>query len=137
MIALEEGKDTARGKDYALCMATKRQRPVIASSVATNLAVLLRMAMNNNQSELARRSKVSQRHISDIINGRSECTGPIANMLAAPFGLKGWHLQLPNLPKDLVASPAIAKLVEAYISADEAGRDFLDAAANRELKRKT
>jgi transcriptional regulator with XRE-family HTH domain len=118
-------------------MAAKRQRPVIASSVATNLAVLLRMAMDNNQSELARQSGVSQRHISDIINGRSECTGPIANMLAAPFGLKGWHLQLPNLPKDLVASPAIAKLVEAYISADEAGRDFLDAAANRELKRKT
>jgi transcriptional regulator with XRE-family HTH domain len=90
-----------------------------------------------NQSELARRSDVSQRHISDIINGRSECTGPVGNKLAAPFGLAGWHLQIPNLPKDLVASPAIAKLVEAYINADPAGREFLDAAGERELKRKT
>lgn len=98
--------------------------------------MLLRIAMDNNQSELARRSGVSQRHISDIVNGLSECTDPIADALALPFGLKGWHLRLPNLKEDLVGSPAIAKLVEAYINADAAGREFLDAAAIREAKRK-
>lgn len=84
--------------------------------------------MEGNQSELARQSKVSQRHISDILSGNTECTYPIAVMLAAPFGLEGWHLQLPDLPKDLVASPSIARLVSAYIKADAAGRKFLDAA---------
>lgn len=99
--------------------------------------MLLRLAMDDNQSELARQSGVSQRHISDIVRGLSECTDPVADALALPFGLKGWHLRLPNLKQDLVASPAIAKLVEAYISADPAGRQFLDAAAERELQRKS
>ena len=135
MIALEEGKDTARRTEYAFGMATKRQRPPTSSSVAKNLAMLMEAA-GWNQSELGRRSEVSQRHISDILNGRSECTVPIASKLAAPFGLTGWHLLLPDLPKDLVASPAIAKLVSAYIHADEAGRTFMDAAAARETKRK-
>lgn len=135
MIALVEGKDTAKGSDYAFGMATRRQRPPTASSVAKNLRALMDAA-DVNQSELARRSGVSQRHISDIINGNSACTHPIADKLAAPFGLIGWHLLLPDLPKDLVASPAISKLVSAYINADAAGRQFLDAAAEREIKRK-
>lgn len=136
MIALEGGKDTARTNEYAFGMASKRQRPVISSSVSKNLRMLLDLMMDGNQSELARQSGVSQRHISDIINGRTECTYPIAGALAAPFGLTGWHLQLPDLPKDLVASPAIARLVAAYIKADADGREFMDAAAAREAKRK-
>ena len=92
--------------------------------------MLLRIAMNNNQSELARKSGVSQRHISDIVNGLSECTDPVADSLALPFGLTGWHLRIPNLEQDLVGSPAIAKLVEAYINTDKAGRELLDAVAN-------
>jgi transcriptional regulator with XRE-family HTH domain len=136
MIALEDGKDTAKHNEYYFGMASKRHRPLIASSVSKNLRVLLDLTMDGNQSELARQSGVSQRHISDIINGRTECTYPIAAALAAPFGLIGWHLQLPDLPKDLVASPAIARLVAAYIDADDAGREFMDAAARREAKRK-
>lgn len=136
MIALDVGKDTARRTDYDFGMAIKRHRPVIASSVSKNLRMLLDLTMDGNQSELARQSGVSQRHISDIINGRTECTYPIAAALAGPFGLEGWHLQLPGLPKDLVASPSIARLVAAYINADDAGREFMDAAAAREAKRK-
>jgi transcriptional regulator with XRE-family HTH domain len=136
MIALDGGKDTARRTDYDFGMAAKRHRPVISSSVSKNLRMLLDLTMEGNQSELARQSGVSQRHISDIINGRTECTYPISAALAAPFGLTGWHLLLPDLPKDLVASPSIARLVSAYINADDAGREFMDAAAAREAKRK-
>lgn len=136
MIALGEGKDTAKHNEYYFGMAHKRQRPAIASSVSRNLRMLLDLTMEGNQSELARQSGVSQRHISDILNGHTECTYPIAGALAAPFGLTGWHLQLPDLPKDLVASPAIARLVAAYIKADADGREFMDAAAAREAKRK-
>lgn len=135
MIALGDGKDTARTSRYAFGMATRRQRPITANSVAKNLKALMEGA-GWNQTELARRSGVSQRHISDILNGHAHCTVPFANELAGPFNLHGWHLLLPDLPTDLVASPAIAKLVAAYINADEAGREFLDAAGERELKRK-
>lgn len=135
MIALVEGKDTARTSEYPFGMATRRQRPHTANSVAKNLKALMEGA-DWNQSELARRSGVSQRHISDILKGHTQCTIPVANDLAAPFGLTGWHLLLPDLPKDLVGSPAIARLVAAYIKADAAGREFLDAAGEREFKRK-
>jgi transcriptional regulator with XRE-family HTH domain len=135
MIALNAGKDTASPSHYAFGMAQRRHRPHTANSVARNLRALMEGA-KCNQSELARQSGISQRHISDILAGHSQCTVPVANQLAAPFGLKGWHLLLPDLPTDLVASPAIARLVAAYISADAAGREFLDAAGEREAKRK-
>lgn len=134
MIALEGGKDTARTNEYAFGMAIKRQRPHTFNSVAKNLKALMDGA-GMNQSELARQSGISQRHISDILKGNTQCTVPVTNSLAAPFGLTGWHLLLPDLPTDLVASPAIAKLVEAYIKADAAGREFLDAAGEREFRR--
>jgi transcriptional regulator with XRE-family HTH domain len=135
MIALDGGKDTARRTEYAFGMAIKRHRPPTQSSVAKNLRALMDSS-GWNQSELARRSGVSQRHISDILSNRSNCTVPLANALATPFGLNGWHLLLPDLPTDLVASPAIARLVSAYINADADGREFMDAAAAREAKRK-
>src|SRR5579859_4696777 len=135
MIALVDSKDTAKRSRYAFGMATRRQRPPTASSVSKNLKALMDGA-DMNQSELARQSGVSQRHISDILSGNSACTYPIADQLAAPFGLTGWHLLIPDLPHELVASPSIAKLVAAYIKADAAGREFLDAAAEREIKRK-
>ena len=134
MIALNAVKDTASPSRYAHGMAQKRQRPLTANSVSKNLRALMAHA-GWNQSELARRSGVSQRHISDILAGHSQCTVPIADQLAAPFGLVGWHLLLPKLPVDLVASPAIGKLVDAYLNADPAGREFLDAAVAREIKR--
>lgn len=134
MMPLAMGKDGARPKQYALVMASKRPRPNTANSVAKNLRALMD-STGWNQSELARRSDVSQRHISDILGGKSFCTVPVANQLAAPFGLTGWHLLLPDLPTDLVASPAIGRLVAAYIKADAAGREFLDAAGVRESKR--
>lgn len=88
-----------------------------------------------NQTEVARQSGVSQRHISDIVNGKASCTTEVADQLGKPFGLQGWHMIMSALPEDLVNSPSIQKLVDAYIKADMSGREFLDAAALRESRR--
>jgi hypothetical protein len=133
---LEIRKDTASCRPYAGRMATRRVRPPTLSNLARNLTTLMRIT-GWNQSEVSRRSggAVSQRHISDILKGTADCTTEMANDIAKVFGLQGWHLIMPNLPEDLVNSPSIQKIVEAYIKADESGREFLDAAAQRELKR--
>ncbi len=125
-------KDTARAPAYAGFVL--KQRPKVGKSVAVNLKRL--MAHRRwSQVKLAHESGVSQTHISALLRGDSSCTVDTANALAEPFGLSGWHLQIPELPDDLVISPAIERLVQAYLHASSDGRNFLDAAADRELKR--
>lgn len=125
-------KDTARLTAYRSVVAT--HRPKTQDSVAANLRRLMAM-VHWSQVKLAKESGVSQTHISAILRGDSSCTVETAEALAKAFGLKGWHLLIPNLPDELVSSPSLFRLVEAYIHSNAAGREFLDAAANRELKR--
>lgn len=125
-------KDTARAQAYCSVMASRR--PKTQDSVAGNLRRLMTM-VHWSQVRLAKESGVSQTHISAILRGDSSCTVETAESLAKAFGLKGWHLLIPNLPDELISSPSLSRLMDAYIHSDAAGRDFLDAAASRELKR--
>lgn len=88
------------------------------------------------QSELSRRSGVSQKSISNILNPETAQVPSIetAEKLAKPFGLEGWHLIMPNLPEDLISSPSIEKLFTSYISSSEEGRKMIDAVAQREAE---
>lgn len=113
----------------------RKERPDTRASIARNLNILMK-ARDWNQTDLAKASGVSQRHISDILNQKTGCTVEMARDLAAPFNLSEWHLMIPDLPEQLLTSPSLNRLVQSYISADADGREFLDAAAERELKRK-
>ena len=86
-----------------------------------------------SQRDLASKSGISQRQISNILTMSTSCSVETAEALAKPFGLQGWHMALPNLPADLVQSTSIARLVSAYIAGNEAARDYLDSIATREL----
>jgi transcriptional regulator with XRE-family HTH domain len=114
-------------------MAAKRPRT--HDSVASNLRRLLALR-DWSQVKLSHESGISQTHISAILRGESSATVEVAAALAKPFGLNGWHLLIPNLPDELLTSPSLSNLLNAYIDANQAGRDFLDAAAQREIKRK-
>lgn len=127
-------KDTARASPYCLAVtarliASDEQLPVFA----VNLSRLLDLT-GQTQTQLAEKSGVSQRHISALVRGESDCTLQVAELLAKPFGLRGWQLMLPNLPVELVNSPRILRLVETYLDASEEGRALLDAMAQRERK---
>jgi transcriptional regulator with XRE-family HTH domain len=131
-MALELIKDTARVAAYAGVVS--RQRPSTKDIVPNNLRRLMKLR-DWSQVKLAQESGVSQTHISAILRGDSSCTVEMAEMLAKPFNLNGWHLLIKDLPDELVNSPSLNRLVEAYIGATHDGRDFLDAAVDRELKR--
>lgn len=88
------------------------------------------------QTELAKQSGVSQTHIGGILRKESSCTIEMADALAAPFGLTGWQLIMPNLPDDLVGSQALQRFFDTYIGTDDAGREFMDAAVKMTKPRK-
>lgn len=100
-------------------------------AVARNLKALMeRHGMT--QTTLAKKSGVSQRHISSILNGETECGTEKANKLARVFGLQGWQLQMPNIPDDLLDSDLILKVVKAMADATPEGRDLIAKNAERE-----
>lgn len=84
-----------------------------------------------SQSELSRKSGVSQRTISYILSGEKKSRIETAELLAKPFGLEGWHLIMPNLPDDLIDSPSIEKLIEAFKKASAADREMINQVADR------
>lgn len=132
-MALAATKHTAWHPPY--CVGMAKHRPATKDSVASNLKRLL-LLRDWSQVKLSQESGVSQTHISAILRGESSATVEVAAALAKPFGLNGWHLLIPGLPDELLASPSLSRLISAYIGANEAGRQFLDAAADREINRK-
>jgi transcriptional regulator with XRE-family HTH domain len=97
--------------------------------LARNLQALMDQ-QDWNQVELARRSEVSQRHISDILNRRTDATAGVIDKLASAFGRRGYELQIEGLHEALKASSgSLSDLVSAYVK-DPDNRALLDAALN-------
>lgn len=81
-----------------------------------------------NQVELARRSGVSQRHISDILRLRTDATAIVIDRLAKAFGRAGYELQIDGLHEAVSNSSSnLNELVSSYVK-DPAVRRLLDAA---------
>jgi hypothetical protein len=55
-----------------------------------------------------------------------------AGALARPFGLQAWHLLIPDLPKELVSSPSLGKIVADWIHSSTEGREHIELVARRE-----
>ena len=104
-----------------------------AECFANNLRLLMRLSAVN-QTELAKMSGVSQKTISNILKGTQTPTIETADLLAAAFGLEGWHLIMPNLPSDLVSSPTIEALFSSFLGASAGGREMIIKVAEREAE---
>ena len=110
-------------------------RPRTRDILARNLRALMdRHEMSERA--LAQSSGVSQGQINNILNARSSCTIETAEALGQVFGLTGWHLLLHGLSDDLLSSPTIAKMVDAYVKMNGEGREIIDAMIRREGTRK-
>lgn len=126
--------DSARDRVHAFAMDKRIVHPSQNSDLsharqvlARNLAALMSLK-DWNQTELGRRSRVSQRHISDILNRRTDATGGVLNKLAAAFGREGFELLIDGLDGEIRASSGnLRELVSAYVS-DPDTRRLLDAA---------
>lgn len=87
-----------------------------------------------NVEEVAKRSGVSKRMVSYVISMERKASITIAEDLAKAFNLEGWHLIMPNLPRDLEQSKALRRLIDDYIGSDNEGRDMISKVAEREAK---
>lgn len=67
-----------------------------------------------NQTKLAGKAQISQRHISNILGKNVDATIAILEALGSAFGIPGWLLLIPNLPAELLDSPEIPAMVERY-----------------------
>ena len=123
--------DSAMSLAHALRMDKKPMPPAPKQDPKAILARNLRALMDLrgwNQVRMARESGVSQRHISDILNRRTDATGAVIDKLAQPFGRKGYELQIEGLHDELLASTGnLSTLVSAYVRDPEL-RKFLDSA---------
>lgn len=85
-----------------------------------------------NQVELSKRSKVSQRTISNMLTEEKVPTLDTVDKIAAAFGLNLWHLILPRLIEDLEGNSSIRNLVDDYFGSNKKGREFILSVAERE-----
>lgn len=116
---------------YRALMA--RPRPPTRFTLSKNLAWLLERR-NWSQRDLAKRSGVSQRQISNILSNAVACSIETAEALAGAFGLTAWLLLNSDLPTSLLESAALRKLVHDWIAAKDIDRDYLNRAADQAAK---
>jgi transcriptional regulator with XRE-family HTH domain len=100
-------------------------------SLARNIRYLMKRA-EWSESELARRSGVSQKSINNILNLVHSPKLETVDAIAEAFGLTGWHLIMPNLPDDLLTSRTLEGLVRSYVKASDDGRELINRVAERE-----
>lgn len=129
---LLERKDSANDSDYAGSMDQDQTFPE-PKAVGRNLALLMKWK-GWNQTEVSRRSEVSQRHISDVLRGLTDPTTEIIEKLAGAFGVQVWQMVMGDITEELLTSTDLRLIVETYISTP-AGRKLIEGAA--EMVRKT
>jgi transcriptional regulator with XRE-family HTH domain len=108
-----------------------KARTDLRAVVAHNVRVLMERR-DWTQMQLHAESKVSQRHISSVLNMKTALTFETLDALAAAFKLPGWALLLPEIPVELLDSQKIPLLVGFYKDAGPEGRDLIDRQAERE-----
>lgn len=101
--------------------------------VIENVKTLMGMRGDTTYS-LAERSGLAQSTVSNILSGRHKISVDTADVLAAAYGLDGWHLLLRDLSSDLLGSPRVTKLYELYLAASDEGREYIESVAERESK---
>jgi len=79
-------------------------------------------ANNLTQKQLATRTGVSQKSISDLLNyGGSVSKEPrlgTIEKIAKGFGIPPWQLQIPELPVELLRNHSVGKVLENYRDAE-------------------
>ncbi len=111
----------------------KQAREILAKNIK-------RLMDHNNprltQTDLAKKSGVSQRTISNLLRPDAEISPTLANVeaVAQSFGLALWHLLVPDLPDDLLTSRSIEKVLDCYKEATSEGRATIERIAQGEMR---
>lgn len=104
----------------------------------TILAANLRYLMKDrewDQTDLGKKSGVSQKTVSNILNEQKVPGLDTVDKLAGAFGLNLWHLILPGLIEDLQSPTSIREVYEAFRQTSDKGKQFILSVAEREADR--
>lgn len=82
-----------------------------------------------SEAEVSKRSGVSKKSINNMLNARHAPNLDHVDAVAAVFGLNLWHVIMPNLPDELIASRSLDDLIARYSRADARGRESIDRVA--------
>jgi len=101
------------------------------------LAQNLRLLMERHgwkQTELAKRSGVSQAAISAILRGQKAATIDTIDAFSRAFSLNSWQLLLPQLGMEPAIADSITLVLTRFIQSSEQGRDMISRIAQREAE---
>jgi len=98
----------------------KKTNEVIAENVRR-----LMESQRLKQTDLAKKTDVSQRTISNILNPSDErsTTTESLEKIATYFGLQAFHLMIENLPIDKQTARTIDRMISCYISTTDEGKE--------------
>lgn len=105
------------------------------SKLRATVAANLRSLMDGrewSQADLAKKSKVSQRHISNMLSRKTGASFETLHAVAGAFGVPGWLLMIDRLSADLLDSQKIPLLVASFCNAGPDGRSLIERLAERE-----
>lgn len=100
-------------------------------TVAANLRALMDKR-DWSQEETAKRAKLSQRHISNMLNKKTSSSFETLDAVASAFEIPGWMLLLEQIPVELLDSQKIPSLIASYSAAGRDGRLLIETLADRE-----
>lgn len=103
----------------------------LRETVASNLRALMDRR-DWSQTDLAKKAKVSQRHISNMLTRKTGASFETLHCVASAFGIPGWMLMLENLPVEFLDSQKIPSLVVSYRDAGPDGQALVERLAERE-----
>lgn len=122
-------KQSSSPGSYDSCMA--KGTPELRKIVADNLRALMDRR-EWSQADLAFKAKVSQRHISNMLNRKTSASFETLNAVAAAFGIPGWLMQIDGLSLDLLDSQRIPLLVSRFRLSGPDGQDLIERLSERE-----
>ena len=111
---------------------TRSARAILAQNLA---ALMARDGLSQNA--LARRNRMNQKTISNILNQAKSPQLDKIEEIASAFHLEPWQLLLPDLPTNLAEGGKMNRLISAYLTCDQPARDIVNHIAEREAEYKT
>lgn len=123
-------QQTAEERSYGTHMTVAR--PAVAETLASNLTALMQKR-DWTQAQLAAKSGVSQRHISNVLRKMTSCSVESLEALAGAFGLPGWLLLISGIDVSLMDTSLIPRLVDYFVGAGPEGRELVSRLAEREF----
>jgi transcriptional regulator with XRE-family HTH domain len=104
--------------------------------IAGNVERLMEYHKIEAQTELAKKTKISQRTISNILTPGSvgSLTTKTIEKLASYFNLEPYHLIIPDLPIEELLNKRLEKVIECYSQSTPEGRENIKRIAENEVR---